>query len=92
MTDAVIEKALAQQPKEIRDISAGKIIQTLKERRNYLVEEVMEYYRFLSEIVSVTGSDKKEEYNMVREEDGSVSLQVYKIGKDGMKDVYKRQI
>lgn len=48
MTDEVIEKALAQQPKEIKEISAGKIIQTLKDRRNYIVEEVMEYYRFLS--------------------------------------------
>ena len=43
MTDAVIENALAQQPKEIRDISAAKI-QTLKDRRNFIVADVMEYY------------------------------------------------
>ena len=54
MTDAVIEKALAQQPPEIRAISTGKIIQTLKERRQYFADDVMEYYRFLAEIVDVT--------------------------------------
>ena len=83
MTDAVIEKALAQQPKEIRDFSAAKIVATLKERRKYLVEDVMEYYRFLSEIVSVTGSDKKEQYNITRNDDGSVEVDVLKITKEG---------
>jgi hypothetical protein len=83
VTDQVIENAMAMQPKEIRDISSGKIIQTLKDRRNYIVAEVMEYYQFLSEIVSITGSDKKELYSVNQNEDGSVLLQVYKIDKDG---------
>jgi hypothetical protein len=87
MTDAVIEKALALQPAEIRDISAGKIVQILKERRNYIAAEVMQYYRFLAEIVSVTGSDKKELFDITRNDDGSVLVQVYKTNKDGEKSV-----
>ncbi len=87
MTDKVIEQALAQQPKEIRDISAGKIIEVLKQRRKYLVAEVMDYYRFISEIVSVTGSDKKELFDITRGDDGSVLLQVYKIDKDGKQSI-----
>lgn len=83
MTDAVIEQALAQQPPEIRAISSEKIIKDLKERRKYLAAEVMQYYRFLSEIVSVTGSDKKELFDITRNEDGSVLVQVYKTNKDG---------
>ncbi len=83
MTDQVIENALAMQPKEIKDISAGKIIQILKDRRNFIVADVMEYYRFISTIVSITGSDKKELYSIDQNEDGSVLLQVYKIDKDG---------
>lgn len=59
MTDEVIDRAMAQQPHEIRSISAGKIAETLKARRNNLVAEVMEYYRFISQTVSITGSDKK---------------------------------
>jgi hypothetical protein len=83
MTDAVIEKALAQQPKEIYSISAPKIIQTLKNRRNFIVNDVMEYYKFISEVVSITGSDKKEQYHITRNETGAVTVSVNKITKEG---------
>ena len=86
MTDAVIEEAIAQQPPEIRHISGDKIIAILKERRKYLAADVMEYYRFLAEIVDVTASDKKELFDISRNEDGSVLLQVYKVNKSGETD------
>ena len=66
-----------------RHLSADKIINTLKERRKYLAAEVMEYYRFLAEIVNVTASDKTELFDITRNDDGSVLLQVYKISKEG---------
>jgi len=93
MTDQVIENAIAQQPKEIRDISGPQIIQTLKDRRNYLVNEVMEYYRFISETVSVTGSDKKELFEINRNEDGSILAQVFKVTNEGEKSIkmYERK-
>lgn len=83
MTDAVIDKAIAQQPAEIREISGPKIAQTLKDRRNFIVSDVMAYYTFLSEIVSITGSDKTEQYKLTRNEDGSLKVEVYKITKEG---------
>lgn len=83
MTDEVIERAIAQQPKEIRDIHGPWIIQTLKDRRNFIVADVMEYYRFLAETVSITGSDKKEQYSIIRNDDGSVQITVFKMNKDG---------
>jgi hypothetical protein len=83
MTDAVIDKAMAAQPPEIREISGPKIAQILKERRNFIVADVMEYYRFVSEIVSITGSDKKELYNITKSDDGSVLVEVYKVDKGG---------
>jgi len=82
MTDDVIERALAQQPKEIYHFSAPTIIGILKDRRNHLVGEVMEYYRWLSETVSVTGSDKHEQFIINRNSDGSVLLEVFKITKE----------
>jgi len=93
MTDEVIEKALDMQPKGVKEISAGKIIQTLKDRRNYLVGDVMEYYAFISQIVSVYGSDKKELFNINRNDDGSVLLQVNKIDKEGAQStkMYERK-
>ncbi len=83
MTDEVIDRALAQQPPEIRGISATKIAGTLKERRKYLAAEVMQYYRFLAEIVNVTGSDKRELFDINRNDDGSLLLQVFKLNKNG---------
>jgi len=83
MTDAVLEDAISRQPREIRDISGPKILAILKERRNYIVDEVMQYYRFLAEEVSVTGSDKKELFEVTNNSDGSTQLAVYKITKEG---------
>ncbi|HWR33072.1 MAG TPA: hypothetical protein VN451_06085, partial [Chitinophagaceae bacterium] len=93
MTDEVIERALLAQPIEIRDISSAWIIQTLKDRRNFLAAEVMEYYRFLAEIVSVTGSDKKELFDITKNADGSVLVQVFKTDKDGNQSIkmYERK-
>jgi hypothetical protein len=83
MTDAVIEEALKQQPPEIHQYSTGKIIATLKERRKFLKEEMLTYYKFLAREVDVYGSDKKELFAVVRNSDGSVSVTVKKITKEG---------
>lgn len=83
MTDDVIEKALAQQPAEIKKYSYNSIISKLKERRKYYGGEMMEYYRFISKIVNITGSDKKEFFDVYREADGPVTVIVYKITKEG---------
>ena len=83
MTDSVIEKALQQQPKEILHLSTGTIIQKLKERRKYFEGEMIQYYRFLSKIVNIPGSDKREQFEITRNEDGTVLVQVFKINKEG---------
>ncbi len=83
MTDEVIDRAIAQQPAEIRSISGPWIATTLKARRGNLVAEVMQYYEFISQIVSITGSDKKELYEVTRNNDGTASVVVHKIDKDG---------
>lgn len=87
MTDAVLEDAIAQQPKEIRSISGDKILAKLKDRRNYIVDEVMQYYRFLAETVSITGSDKKELFEVTNNKDGSSQVEVYKITKEGEQSI-----
>ena len=43
----------------------------------------MHYYRFISKYVDVTGSDKKELFDITRNADGTVLLQVFKITKEG---------
>jgi hypothetical protein len=79
LTDAVIEKALESQPPEVRNISKDRIVNILKERRKHLAGEVMHYYRFLAETVTVTASDEPEWFEMTRNDDGSVLLKIYKL-------------
>jgi hypothetical protein len=92
MTDTVIEKAIAQQPPEIKHVSGDKIVKILKDRRKYLAAEAMEYYRFLSEKVDVTASDKKERFEITHNDDGSLLLQVFKTNDNGERGdvVYER--
>ncbi len=93
MTDDLIEKSLELQPKEIRALPRNQeIIRKLKDRKNYFAGEMMEYYYFLSKIVNVMGSDKKELFDVTRNGDGSVLVQVFKVSKEGdqSKKMYDR--
>lgn len=89
MTDTVIEKAMAEQPPEIRNISGPEIVNTLKERRKHLAGDLMEYYRFLAEVVDITASNKDELLDVTRHEDGSVDLLVSDLTTNDT--VYKRK-
>lgn len=82
MTDQVIEEALRQQPPEIQKYAASRIVNTLKERRNYFSGEMMEYYKFISRIVSVVGTNQREQFTISKKDDGSVQVIVNKISKD----------
>jgi hypothetical protein len=82
MTDQVIEEALRQQPPEIQKYEAGKIVELLKKRRNYFAAEMDEYYRFLSRIVTIVGTNQREQFLITKKDDGSVEVLVQKIGKD----------
>ena len=79
MTDSVIESALHKQPAETQKYSAEKIITTLKKRRQYFKADMMKYYRFLAKTVSITGSNKQEEFTISKKENGTVSVVVKKI-------------
>jgi hypothetical protein len=83
MTDDVIETALAQQPDEVKKFQNQDIIRKLKERRSYYPGEMLKYYNFISKTVHVSGSNKKELFDINREKNGGVTVTVYKITKEG---------
>jgi hypothetical protein len=92
MTDSLIEAALRLQPAAIQSYSMNSIVVKLKQRRQYFMEEMMSYYRFLARTVSVYGSDKRELFDVERKGADSVIVTVYKISKDGAigKRLYQR--
>jgi Omp85 superfamily domain/Calcineurin-like phosphoesterase len=83
MTDELIEKAMALQPEAVKKYSYSSIISKLKERRKYYSGEMMSYYKFISKIVEVVGSDKNELFDVNRQSDGTVTVTVFKITKEG---------
>lgn len=94
MTDKLIEKALQQQPAAIRELPRNQqIVKKLKERRRYFAAEMMQYYRFLSNIVSVAGSDKMELFEITRDKDGFVLVRMFKMNKEGERSrkMYERK-
>jgi hypothetical protein len=83
MTDSMIEGALHLQPQPIQHYSTESIISKLKARRKYYEGELVNYYKFLAKTVSVYGSDKKEFFDVLRGDDGTVTVNVYKVSKEG---------
>jgi len=83
MTDSVIESALYKQPAETQKYSAQKIITTLKKKRQYFKADMIKYYRFLAQTVSITGSNKQEQFTISKKENGIVSVVINKIDSAG---------
>lgn len=93
MTDSVIDLALMQQPKEIHGLAMPRIAATLKERRNFLPAEMLDYYHFLAKEVLVAGSDKDEFFEVTYLPDKNVKVKVYNIDseKEISRTLYHRQ-
>jgi hypothetical protein len=77
MTDQVIHEAVLKLPPEVYSISGPLIEEKLKNRRDLLMKEGLDYYKFLSKEVDVVGSNQKE-YFRVSQLDGQLQVRVYK--------------
>ncbi len=86
LTDEVIASAIRQFPPEIYALHGEEIENKLRKRRDDLVKYAEEYYRFLSDVVTITASDKEDLVEVNRREDGTVEVSIWRIkGKSGEK-------
>ena len=70
ITDSVIENAFKKLPPEVRSgKSIDNIKQSLKGRRDNIVQIAETYYDFLAELQMVTGTDKDDYFEITREDD-----------------------
>ena len=83
LTDNIIENAVKQMPPEVYPISGADITAKLKSRREMLPEYAAEYYRFLSDEVEITGTEKAELFEVKRLSDEETEVSLYKITKEG---------
>jgi hypothetical protein len=64
LTDSVIETAIRRLPPEVYRIRGRELASTMKERRNIIYDEGMEYYRFIAKKVNVLGGNKDEVFKV----------------------------
>jgi len=86
LTDSLITAAVKLMPDTIFKLSGREIIAKMKARRDNLVRQGLEYYRFISIYVEVPASDKREKFSINEENGGDLELTVNKIKKDGSLD------
>ena len=79
VTDDKIEEALEELPPNIFALSGKAIITALKQRRDKLDVYAREYYYSLTEKPVILGTDKKEQFNIERKENGETKITLFKI-------------
>ena len=92
LPDSVLLNAVKQFPPQVYNLSGNKIYENLKGRRGVMFKEAMKYYRFISKAVDVRGTNKNEQFEITRLDDGKVKVAVLKINKEGeaKKEMYSR--
>lgn len=82
LTDEVIEEAFKIWPKKIYDLNAEKVMETLKGRRDNMHKHAEELYFFWAEYVDVTGTNKREDFEVNRLANGDVEVRVFHVDKN----------
>ncbi|MDX1476233.1 MAG: hypothetical protein R3301_00960 [Saprospiraceae bacterium] len=92
LPDHVIDAAVQTLPEEVYAIDGPEIAAKLKQRRDDLDKYAREYYAMLAREVDVVGSVKNERFEVTRQPDGQVLVEMFKI-RQGEKDIrfYTRQ-
>lgn len=92
LNDGVIENAVKKLPPQIYKRDSPLIIKKLKRRRDDLVLYALQYYRFLAKNVDITGTRKREYFQINRINDSLTHVRVYKINRsaDTSKLLYDR--
>lgn len=79
ITDDVIESSVKSMPNEVYDLSGKEIENKLKARVKDLEEYAIEYYDMISPETDIVGSNKNEYFDVIRNNDGTVEVNVYNV-------------
>ncbi len=82
LTDEVIDKAIHKLPADIYRLSGPEITAILKARRDNMTQQGMEYYRFLSQVVEIPTTDKRENILVDEQAEGRLAVTIHKVKKD----------
>ena len=85
LTDEVITTAFSHLPTKVYDASAPIIINSLKARRADLPNIAIGMYKQLAKKINITGSAKREYFEVIREDNEHTKITVFALNKSGEK-------
>jgi hypothetical protein len=80
VTDELLERAVAKMPPEWRGIDGPRLLRDLKRRRDDVGLIARRFYRYLAKDVDVTMTHLAEHADVVREENGDLTLTIRAVG------------
>jgi len=85
LTEAVVIDALKRMPDKIYQAAGAETVRIMMVRRDNLMKQALEYYRFISIYVDVPMSDKRERFN-IQEDKGRLDVSILKLKKDASRN------
>lgn len=94
MDNATIDKALTNMPPEAQALTSADMRRTLLLRKELMPQAIDKYYGMLAKSIYVVGTNNKEFFDLVRQDNGDVQVTVYQINKSGDKGsvIYSRLV
>lgn len=89
LTDEVIEQAFTKVPEELQDEDIEYIKSTLKARRNTISNYLPRYYDELKKYVVLSGTDKKDFFEIERLKEGTVAIKQFRNKKTGQELIFE---
>ena len=89
ISDSVIEESIRSIPANVYAQYGEKLVKKLKSRRDGLMKNGMEYYRYLAGRVDITGSDREELFVASGDRDQMV-ITIYRVDDHHREKIYQR--
>jgi len=88
VTDEVVEKAFKQVPVEVQDSIIDDIKIKLKGRRGNLQDIATRYYKYLNELVVLTGTDKDDYFEITRLDKNLTQVKISRLKNGGISEPF----
>ncbi|WP_343707992.1 metallophosphoesterase [Flavobacterium sp.] len=92
LTDADIDLAFKNMPKEVQDETVDEIKAKLKSRKKDLQKYAREYSEVLDKTVMIAGTDKKDKFVLNHNVKKGIEIQVFRIKKEGDELLYTKNV
>ncbi|MGC4100939.1 BamA/TamA family outer membrane protein [Ferruginibacter sp.] len=82
ITDSAIHKAVLQMPASSVAISGAFVEKRLRQRRDNMLQFGMHYYKVINKKVTITGSDKDEQFTIDKITDDDIAITIQQLNKN----------